>query len=308
MLKKTVLGILLVGLITILVAGGIIRTMDKTGNVAEARGLGEGHEYGSSEEHERGKGAQGQGEGLGQNNNGYRQGNGQGQGAGNAERLYPNYENPPAEWATYDGTVVESPTDGGELVIETRDGQEIIVGTGPGYMEAQGFVLQAGEQVRVQGYWEDNELKSAQVTRLRDGQTITLRDQVGRPAWAGSGKRANEQQAATPQGSQGQGEGIGQAEVSEWLKMPGVVAYVDNASLVVQVADGSEIVIEGRPWWFAQEQDFGAQVGDEVTLIGFYESGEFEVGQINNNTTLQTVQIREESGRPLWAGRGRRGG
>ena len=38
MLKKIVLGTLLVGLIGVLVAGGLIRTIDKTAQVAEARG------------------------------------------------------------------------------------------------------------------------------------------------------------------------------------------------------------------------------------------------------------------------------
>jgi hypothetical protein len=42
MLKQIVLGTLLVGLIGILVAGAVFRTMDRTGNVAEARGLGRG--------------------------------------------------------------------------------------------------------------------------------------------------------------------------------------------------------------------------------------------------------------------------
>ena len=92
-------------------------------------------------------------------------------------------------------------------------------------METQGFVLEAGERVQVQGYWEDDELKAAQVTRLSDGQTVTLRDQLGRPAWAGGGQRAASQTetAAAPlwggRGGQGQieapGDGTttGQAEV-----------------------------------------------------------------------------------------------
>jgi len=42
MVRKVVLGTLLVGLIGVLVAGAIISTVDKTENVAEARGLGQG--------------------------------------------------------------------------------------------------------------------------------------------------------------------------------------------------------------------------------------------------------------------------
>jgi hypothetical protein len=77
--------------------------------------------------------------------------------------------------------------------------------------------------------------------------------------------------------------------------------------LVVEAATGQEIVIENRPWWFAQEQDFSARTGDRLTIVGFFENDEFEVGGITNLTTGKAVSIREESGRPLWAGRGRRG-
>jgi hypothetical protein len=236
----------------------------------------------------------------------------------------------------YEGIVVESPTDGGELVIETDDGEQITVGTGPGYMQTQGFSLEAGETIRVQGYWEDDELKAAQVTRLRDGQTITLRDQDGRPAWAGSGKNRTEQQATAPLGGQGNGAGQGQgqggqgnvasqagqgrenapgdgtgtgnAEVNEWLTISGTALSVDSSAMIVQTPDGQEIIAEGRGWRFALEQGFSAQAGDALTLTGFYENDEFEVGQIVNNSTGQAVQIREENGRPLWAGGGRRGG
>ena len=46
MIKKAVLGTLLIGLIGILVAGAVIRTVDKTGNIAEAQGLARGRAYG----------------------------------------------------------------------------------------------------------------------------------------------------------------------------------------------------------------------------------------------------------------------
>jgi hypothetical protein len=95
----------------------------------------------------------------------------------------------------------------------------VVIGTGPGYLEDQGLMLQAGESVQVQGYWEDGEFKAAQVTRLHDGQTVTLRDEVGRPAWAGSSRQASERPAAVASGIQetqeaqrqsfGQGRGPG---------------------------------------------------------------------------------------------------
>lgn len=322
MVKKVVLGTLLVGLIGILVVGAVIRTMDKTELVTEARGQGRGRI--GSEVSVSTRSQQGQGRG----------GNGQGGGYGRsdvAELQYASYEISPDTWAIYEGMVAEAPEAGGDLVVITDGGQEIAVGTGPGYMETQGFMLQTGEPVRVKGYWEDDELKAVQVTRLRDGQKITLRDEYGRPAWSGSGGRALEQQASIAlgggqggrgQGGRGQGgytgegfadapgdgTGTGQAQVEQWLTLHGMVVSVDESSLIVQADDGEQVVVENRPWWFAQEQGFAAQPGDEVILVGFYENDEFEVGQLENVSIDLAVPIREENGRPLWAGGGRRGG
>lgn len=185
MLKKILLGTLFVGLIGILVTGAVVRTIDRTELVAEAQDRGRGN----------GETGTYTAEGSGQEN------------ARNsvAQRQYPNNETSPQEWLESEGIVVQAPADGVDLVIQTSDGQEVKVGTGPEYMASQGFTLQAGDPVQVRGYWEDGELKAAQVTRLADGQTITLRDEAGHPAWAGNGKRAVERQATAAQGGRGQG-------------------------------------------------------------------------------------------------------
>ena len=207
MVRKVVLGTLLVGLIGVLVAGAIIRTVDKTENVAEAQGLGQGRGAGEQ------RGYEVQQTGWDPSSDTQRKGRGgNSQGDGVLERQYPNNDSTPEEWVLYEGTVTQAPAAGVDLVVKTGDGQEVLVGTGPGYMETQGFTLQVGEQVQVQGYWEDDELKAGQVTRLQDGQddqTITLRDQDGHPMWAGSGKRAPLAQDAQGQGQGGRGQGQG---------------------------------------------------------------------------------------------------
>jgi hypothetical protein len=79
-----------------------------------------------------------------------------------------------------------------ELVIETSSGTTVQVGLGPSfYRESQGFVLEVGANVRVSGYWEENEFKAAQVENLDTGQSIILRDASGRPMWAGQGRGKN---------------------------------------------------------------------------------------------------------------------
>jgi hypothetical protein len=88
--------------------------------------------------------------------------------------------------------VIQAPIDGQDLIIRSDDGKQATIGTGPGYMAAMGFTLQTGEKVQVYGFWEDGEFKAAQVMRLHDGQSISLRDELGRPAWAGRGRRAGQ--------------------------------------------------------------------------------------------------------------------
>jgi hypothetical protein len=195
MLKKIVLGTLLVGLIGILVAGAVIRTMDKTERVAEASGRG-----------------------YGRNN---------------------------SEVDTYAAGGSTGLTTGGS-------------GQGRG------------------GYAQDG----------------------NRGGYGGQGR----------EDAPGDQTGTGQANVEEWLTLQGTVVSADADALVVQTVSGEQVTIENRPWWFAQEQGFSAQVGDQVTLIGFYEGDDLEVGQIDDITSGQTVPVRDENGRPLWAGRGRRGG
>jgi hypothetical protein len=330
MLKKIVLGTLLIGLIAVLVVGGVIRTLDKAGNVAEAQGHGYGQGRAEGGEVAGEAVSRGQGYGRGRSAEAVTQGysgGGYGQGAGNAERQYPNFEAPSGEQVAYEGTVVQAPADGVDLVVKTEEGMEIKVGTGPGYMDDQGFTLQAGELVQVKGFWEDDELKATQVTRLADGQSITLRDDYGRPAWSGSGRRAAEQQASVAQGGRSQGRGgqggsagrgrpeapaagspLAEAHVDDLLSVVGTVGSVESSALVVQTTDGQEVVVEGRAWRFAQELGFTAQVDDHLTLTGFYEDGEFKVSQIEDVTSGQKVIVRDESGRPIWAGGGRRGG
>jgi hypothetical protein len=143
------------------------------------------------------------------------------------------------------------------------------------------------------------------------------RAEVGTYATGGSGwGRGGYEQGGNRGGYGGQGRedapgdqtGTGQANLEEWLTLEGTVVSVDADTLVVQTVSGEQVTMENRPWWFAQEQGFSAQVGDQVTLVGFYDGDAFEVGRIESLTIGQMVLVRDENGRPLWAGRGRRGG
>jgi len=106
--------------------------------------------------------------------------------------------------------------------------------------------------------------------------------------------------AAQPRGG-GQGAA---AQGVQWTTVQGTVMSVDSVAMTVQTAKGEQIVLQNRPWTFALEQKFAAKVGDTVSMSGFYQNGQFEVGQLQNVTTGATAQVRDQSGRPNWAGRG----
>lgn len=104
----------------------------------------------------------------------------------------------------------------------------------------------------------------------------------------------------------GDGLGVGEANVETW-EDPITVTVIEVSSdmWVVSNAEGFSMEIEGRTLSYMVENSFEVEIGDELVLGGFYEGEDFEIGSITNNTTLQTLAIREATGRPLWAGGGR---
>ena len=119
------------------------------------------------------------------------------------------------------------------------------------------------------------------------------------------------------QGEEGQGQGGGrwaqdgvpQADVQpeEWLTLQGTVSSVADDLVEVRTAGGELVPLEGRPLSFAQEQGFSPEEGDEVTLAGFDEDGEFKIGKVTSPSDGVAIMLRDASGRPGWAGRGRGG-
>lgn len=104
----------------------------------------------------------------------------------------------------------------------------------------------------------------------------------------------------------GQGAGGGQAaaetEVHDWLTVQGTVMVADN-ELTVQTTDGEVVVGLGQAW-YREEAGFVVNVGDEVTVEGFYEDGEFKARTVEDRTTGAAITLRDATGRPMWAGRG----
>lgn len=108
-----------------------------------------------------------------------------GRGHGYGAEANPGDRDHPAEtWTTVTGTVVALDPD---LVLRTGEGEEVIHLGPEWYRESAGFSLALGDQVAVTGFYGDHGFEAVSVENLTTGQTLTLRDGAGRPAWAGQG-------------------------------------------------------------------------------------------------------------------------
>ena len=162
-------------------ARGQLNAAEHAGNAPQGQGQGAGGQ---------GQGlGRGQGQGLGQSQEqGQALGQGQGQGLGQGRAEGSETYTTPVDVETIEGVVIET----NDLVIETASGETVQVGLGPiAYREAQGFVLETQQNVRVAGYWEDGEFKATLLENLTTNQSIVLRDSSGRPMWAGQGRGQN---------------------------------------------------------------------------------------------------------------------
>ncbi|MFN2134542.1 MAG: hypothetical protein ACK2UK_01220 [Candidatus Promineifilaceae bacterium] len=244
MFKKITLITLFILIAGALVAGGIYRTSAKTASeqrdgTAQVAGTGLGHGAGGQ-----GTGAQQLGErtGLGLGNGGTAQGrnqkaesisgeeaaSGEGRQGGQGRADQNNVDNQGQgnqglgsrnlggsgaaveahETVTIQGTVSQAPAAGVDMILETADG-EVLIGTGPGYLQEQGFELSLGDEVIVDGFWEDGEFKAEAITRQADGVSIALRDASGRPMWSGAGRRAARGSAQDTAKQSGRNGGVG---------------------------------------------------------------------------------------------------
>lgn len=131
------------------------------------------------------------------------------------------------------------------------------------------------------------------------------------------GGSSREKDEETTRGGQGAGKNadstgngeevhLAEEEVHDWLSLTGYVIALDPESLWIEIDQEQPLEITGRAWRFILEAGFLVEIGDEMDLEGFLENEEFEVSAIWNLTAGTFLQIREESGRPLWSGgRGR---
>lgn len=87
----------------------------------------------------------------------------------------------------------------------------------------------------------------------------------------------------------------------EWVTLTGTVASITTKTLTLTLDDGQTLLIERRPWRFAQENAFTTVAGNRLEVIGFYENDAFQAAQLHDLTTDLLVRLRDETGHPLWA-------
>ncbi|MBA3014543.1 MAG: hypothetical protein KKD63_01860 [Proteobacteria bacterium] len=87
-----------------------------------------------------------------------------------------------------------------QIELET-DGASIFISTGPPhYWQEHGIPLSTGDEITVRGSKaQENDgaiyIIAQEITNTTQHASVTLRDESGRPAWAGKGRRQNQGQS-----------------------------------------------------------------------------------------------------------------
>ena len=118
-------------------------------------------------------------------------------------------------------------------------------------------------------------------------------------------------QGAQSRGSQGDGTGVPSPEngMTEWVSFSGEVTAVALPQFTLLADDGQEIPAEVGNISDVEQLGLDLQVGDQVSVVGFWDpNGGFALKSLTLDETGQTFDLRDEYGRPQWAGGKGQGG
>jgi|GEM_PF-2805099 len=107
--------------------------------------------------------------------------------------------------------------------------------------------------------------------------------------------------AQTPLGAGYNAGGV--ESLANWETIQGVVIATEP-ELLLRTDAGEVHIGMGPSFYWQDEAGFSAEVGDTISVFGYYEDDEFKAGEVHNLTTNAQVMLREMSGRPAWSGRG----
>ena len=188
--------------------------------------------------------------------------------------------------------------------FNTTSGENVYIELGPpDYWKSQDIVLTEGQLVAVSGSINDGMIHAETVT-LADGQELTLRTADGQPMWSGGVQNGNGQNGQNTGSADGSHTPDPKAQVDEWITLEGTLISFQGGNMTISTADGTLINFQtGQPRFLA-EQGITFQVGDSLSVIGFYEGEQFMAGEITQLSTGLRAMLRDPNGRPLWAGPG----
>lgn len=199
---------------------------------------------------------------------------------------------------SWQGSGVITALDDNGMMLETAETGEIYVELGPPtYWQTQAVTLTVGENVSVTGFFNGEQYHSAVVTKA-DGTQLALRTTEGQPLWTGGANSHTEQ---------GQQNANGQSLVSpeEWITLEGTVTVVNGSSLTVQTLDEGTLALQLGQKNFIDTQAIQFAVGDEISVVGFWQGAQFKAGEITQLATGERLMLLDPNGRPLWGGPGR---
>ncbi len=190
----------------------------------------------------------------------------------------------------------------GMFLTGTTSG-EIYVELGPSmFWQQQPVSLAVGETVSVDGFYNGEQYHAVSVSKT-DGTQLAVRTADGLPLWSGGANNSN--------GNGGQGQQAGGDAVlvapDEWVTIEGVVTVASGNALTMQTVNAETINLQLGQRSFVDTQHITFAVGDEITVLGYWQGTQFKAGEITNVQTGERLMLLDPNGRPLWGGPGRNG-
>jgi hypothetical protein len=142
----------------------------------------------------------------------------------------------------------------------------------------------------------------------RGGQNQSADQAATQDQGQGQGYRGGQGAGGQGQSTNGQGQtqnpnpGTPQANVTEWVTVTGIVNSFDGVGVSLTTDDGAPLWVQFGQSRYVTAQGVTFTAGDHLTVNGFYENGQYQAGTVINDTTGQTLNLRDSTGRPLWAG------
>lgn len=192
--------------------------------------------------------------------------------------------------------------DGGpvQAAVLAPAGAAGIQGQGPARMSTGEAQSNPGQGVQQQDRLQD----PAQYTAEAAGQAANI-GAIGQGRASQGGGRGyrggNQGNAASPETAR-YGTGVQQAELPAWETYHGIVQSVETTGFSLLADDGQVLWVDSGNQYFVQELGMNLRPGAALSVTGYWIEDTFAAGQILTDPEAGLYQLRDEYGRPLWAG------